>query len=282
MKKITAQILIISVFFAVIGCSKDGGNDDPGASLGPKRDNYVNGYIKPVKLFLLDGLNNYQNERKDVAHLLPVFFIPGTNESYNDGEIWSREMVDKFEYENIVRPIYRFEYNDDKFPVIPELVSRYDSLCKAHKDTEYAKTIMPYSGWQFGPATYRRMTFDVTSDTQYDAAHPAGTSLADIIDIRTNSAKEVIESGYDYKVCETMTNYTGTTYELALGHKLEMPLEQFNREYRKLIADNIRLNLKTAPHVTSTHRFTVTYRDEDGRVLTATAAPVTLQGKGAE
>ena len=282
MKKITTIIIAAFAVYVLAGCSKDGGNDDLDASLGPKRDNYVNGYIKPVKLFLLDGLNNYQNERKDVAHLLPVFFIPGTNESYNDGEVWSREMVDKFEYENIVRPIYRFEYNDDKFPIIPELVSRYDSLCKAHKDTEYAKTIMPYSGWQFGPATYRRMTFDVTSDTQYDAAHPAGTSLADIIDIRTNSAKEVIESGYDYKVCETMTNYTGTTYELALGHKLEMPLEQFNREYRKLIADNIRLNLKTAPDVTSTHRFTVTYRDEDGRVLTATAAPVTLQGKGAE
>ena len=282
MKKITAQILIISAFFAVIGCSKDGENDD-NASLGPKRDNYVNGYIKPVKLFLLDGLNNYQNERKDVAHLLPVFFIPGTNETYNNGEVFSDEMAEEFRYKHIIRPVYGFEYNDNEFPVIPELVNRYDSLCKAHKDTEYAKTIMPYSGWQFGPATYRRMTIDVTSDTQYDAAHPAGTSLADIIDIRTNSAKEVIESGYDYKVCETMTNYTCTTYELALGHELKMPLEQFNREYRKLILSyRIRLNFKTAPDVTSTHRFTVTYRDEDGRVLTATAAPVTLQGKGAE
>ena len=276
MKRITTIIITALAVFVLAGCSKDGGNDDLDASLGPKRDNYVNGYIKPVKLFLLDGLNNYQNERKDVAHLLPVFFIPGTNESYNDGEVWSREMVDKFEYENIVRPIYRFEYNDDKFPIIPELVSRYDSLCKAHKDTEYAKTIMPYSGWQFGPATYRRMTFDVTSDTQYDAAHPAGTSLADIVNIKTYSAKEIIENGYDKSL--VVKDEQGCL-DLQLGHELKMPLEQFNREYRKLIADNIRLNLKTAPDVTSTHRFTVTYRDEDGRVLTATAAPVTLQGK---
>ena len=42
------------------------------------------------------------------------------------------------------------------------------------------------------------------------------------------------------------------------------------------------IDFPVAPDVTSTHRFTVTYRDEDGRVLTATAAPVTLQGKGAE
>ncbi len=94
----------------------------------------------------------------------------------------------------------------------------------------------------------------------------------------------MIESDYDYRsVCETITNKIGTFYELAFGHKLEMPLEQFNREYRKLILSyRIRLNFKPAPDITSTHRFTVTYRDEDGRVLTATAAPVTLQGKGAE
>ena len=278
MKRITTIIIAAFAVFVLAGCSKQGENDDLiGGDSGPVMNNYVSAYIRPVKLFLPDNVSNYQDEENIYTQVM--FFTPPSTLPFNDGEAWSREMVDKFEYENIVRPIYRFEYNDDKFPVIPELVSRYDSLCKAHKDTEYAKTIMPYSGWQFGPATYRRMTFDVTSDTQYDAAHPAGTSLADIIDIRTNSAKEVIESGYDYKVCETMTNYTGTTYELALGHKLEMPLEQFNREYRKLIADNIRLNLKTAPDVTSTHRFTVTYRDEDGRVLTATAAPVTLQGK---
>ena len=280
MKRITTIIITALAVFVLAGCSKDGENDD-NASLGPKRDNYVDGYIKPVKLFLLDGSDNYQSERKEVVHLLHVSFIPGASyETYNNGEVFSDEMAEEFRYKHIIRPVYGFEYNDNEFPVIPELVNRYDSLCKAHKDTEYAKTIMPYSGWQFGPATYRRMTIDVTSDTQYDAAHPAGTSLADIIDIRTNSAKEVIESGYDYKVCETMTNYTGTTYELALGHELKMPLEQFNREYRKLILSyRIRLNFKTAPDVTSTHRFTVTYRDEDGRVLTATAAPVTLQGK---
>ena len=75
MKRITTIIITALAVFVLAGCSKDGGNDDLDASLGPKRDNYVNGYIKPVKLFLLDGLNNYQNERKDVAHLLPVFFI---------------------------------------------------------------------------------------------------------------------------------------------------------------------------------------------------------------
>ncbi len=275
MKKITTIIIAAFAVFVLAGCSKQGENDDLiGGDSGPVMNNYVSAYIRPVKLFLPDNVSNYQDEENIYTQVM--FFTPPSTLPFNDGEAWSREMVDKFEYENIVRPGYMFEQNDDEFPVIPTLVNRYDSLCKAHKDTEYSKKEKHYSGHQFIWATYRRMTLDVTSDTQYDAAHPAGTSLADIVNIKTYSAKEIIENGYDKSL--VVKDEQGCL-DLQLGHELKMPLEQFNREYRKLIADNIRLNLKTAPDVTSTHRFTVTYRDEDGRVLTATAAPVTLQGK---
>ena len=278
MKKITTIIIAAFAVFVLAGCSKQGENDDLiGGDSGPVMNNYVSAYIRPVKLFLPDNVSNYQDEENIYTQVM--FFTPPSTLPFNDGEAWSREMVDKFEYENIVRPGYMFEQNDDEFPVIPTLVNRYDSLCKAHKDTEYSKKEKHYSGHQFIWATYRRMTLDVTSDTQYDAAHPAGTSLADIVNIKTYSAKEIIENGYDKSL--VVKDEQGCL-DLQLGHELKMPLEQFNREYRKLIADNIRLNFKTAPDVTSTHRFTVTYRDEDGRVLTATAAPVTLQGKGAE
>ena len=269
MKKITIITVFVSAVALVIsGCSKD----SPSHDLGPIVNNYVYAYIKPVKLFLPD--DSYQ--KRDCVYTQYVFFLPCYNTSYNNGEVLTYEMTEKFEYENLIHGIGYYEYNDDKYPPIKEHLLRYDSLCKAHKDTEYAKTAMPYSDWQFGLATYRRMTLDVTSDTQYDAAHPAGTSLADIIDVCAYSAKEMIDSGYDYRsVCEKgdAINY---------GKKLNMPLTQFNDEYRKLIRDGIYLDFKTAPDVTSTHRFTGTYRDEDGRVLTATAAPVTLQGKGAE
>lgn len=276
MKKITLLIFIAAAWFTISGCSKD--SPSPDHSLGPVMNNYVRGYIRPVKLFLPDDVSNYQTQgfiHTQIVLMTPIHSI----KSYNNGERWTYEMIDMFNYKNIIRPTSLFEYNDDKFPVIPELVNRYDSLCKAHKDTEYSKKEKHYSGHQFIWATYRRMTLDVTSDTQYDAAHPAGTSLADIVNIKTYSAKEIIENGYDKSL--VVKDEQGCL-DLQLGHELKMPLEQFNREYRKLIADNIRLNLKTAPDVTSTHRFTVTYRDEDGRVLTATAAPVTLQGKGAE
>ena len=272
MKKITIITALVSAVALVIsGCSKD----SPANHLGPVMNNYVRNYIRPVKLFLPD--DSYQ--KRDCVYTQYVFFLPCYNTPYNNGEVLTYEMTEKFEYENLIHDIGYYEYNDDEYPPIKEHLLRYDSLCKAHKDTEYSKEVKHYSGHQFIWATYRRMTLDVTSDTQYDAAHPAGTSLADIVNIKTYSAKEIIENGYDKSL--VVKDEQGCL-DLQLGHELKMPLEQFNREYRKLIADNIRLNLKTAPDVTSTHRFTVTYRDEDGRVLTATAAPVTLQGKGAE
>ena len=269
MKKITIITALVSAVALVIsGCSKD----SPSRHLGPVMNNYVRNYIRPVKLFLPD--DSYQ--KRDCVYTQYVFFLPCYNTPYNNGEVLTYEMTEKFEYENLIHDIGYYEYNDDEYPPIKEHLLRYDSLCKAHKDTEYSKKEKHYTGQQFGLATYRRMTLDITSDTQYDAAHPAGTSLADIIDVCAYSAKEMIDSGYDYKsVCEKGD-------AMKYGKKLDMSLTRFNEEYRKLIGDGIDLDFKTAPDVTSTHRFTVTYRDEDGRVLTATAAPVTLQGKGAE
>ena len=276
MKNITIITALISVVaFVLSGCSKQGENDDfMGGDLGPIKDNYVRSYIRPVKLFLPDKTSHLQDKESIYTQVVSFTTIPA--HSFNSGEVWTREMVNMFYYKNIIRPSCMFEQNDYEFPIIPEIVNRYDSLCKVHKDIEYSKEMKRYSGHQFFLATYRRMTLDITSDTQYDAAHPAGTSLADIVNIKTYSAKEIIDSGYDLSL---VAKDEQGRFELCYGHELSMPLEQFNREYRKLIADNIRLNLKTAPDVTSTHRFTVTYRDEDGRVLTATAAPVTLQGK---
>ena len=279
MKRITTIIIAAFAVFVLAGCSKQGENDDLiGGDSGPVMNNYVSAYIRPVKLFLPDNVSNYQDEENIYTQVM--FFTPPSTLPFNDGEAWSREMVDKFEYENIVRPGYMFEQNDDEFPVIPTLVNRYDSLCKAHKDTEYSKKEKHYSGHQFIWATYRRMTLDVTSDTQYDAAHPAGTSLADMVIINISSAKEIIESGYDENLCGKEINIYGDEYPvLSSGYELRMPLKQFNEEYRKLVDCRMNIDFPVAPDVTSTHRFTVTYRDEDGRVLTATAAPVTLQGK---
>ena len=59
MKKITIiSALVSAVVFVLSGCSKDSPSHDH--SLGPVMNNYVCGYIRPVKLFLPDDVSNYQ------------------------------------------------------------------------------------------------------------------------------------------------------------------------------------------------------------------------------
>ncbi|MBQ7762519.1 MAG: hypothetical protein IJ382_03210 [Flavobacteriales bacterium] len=262
MKKITIITAFVSAVALVIsGCSK---HETPGHV--PVIKNYIWSYVKPTKIFLLDDAQINEN----VAYTQFVYFIPlpiGGPSYFNNGEIWSSYMKLMFEDENCIN-----ESNKH--------FRRYDSLCVAHKDTEFsnAKQQRHDPAEQFRYATYRRMTLDITSDTQYDALHPVGTSLADIVIINIGSAKEVIESGYDESICgKGMESFLAPA--LCHGYMLKMPLKQFNEEYRKLVDCKMALDFPVAPDVTSTHRFTVTYRDEDGRVLTATAAPVTLQGK---
>ena len=55
------------------------------------------------------------------------------------------------------------------------------------------------------------------------------------------------------------------------------PLNQFNNEYRKLVGGSFRFEFIKAPDATSTHRLTIVYRDEDGRVLTSQMEPVTIR-----
>ena len=280
MKKITIiSALVSAVALVLSGCSKDGGAEDDRHY--PMANNYVWNYVRPTKIFLPDDLSTYN--KGNGAYRQYVFFVPLGDELYNDGEVWTREMKDKFHDENLIHDvIYSPDYIANENPVIGDIKRRYDSLCVAHKDTEYKKE-KRYCSEVFPYATYRRMTLDITSDTQYDAAHPAGTSLADMVIINISSAKEIIESGYDENLCGKEINIYGDEYPvLSSGYELRMPLKQFNEEYRKLVDCRMNIDFPVAPDVTSTHRFTVTYRDEDGRVLTATAAPVTLQGKGAE
>ena len=67
MKKITTIIITAFAVFVLAGCSKNGENDDfMGGDLGPVVDNYVRGYIRPVKLFLPDKISHLSRRRKHI------------------------------------------------------------------------------------------------------------------------------------------------------------------------------------------------------------------------
>ncbi len=271
--KLSTLILLAAV---LAGCSKTDGENRSVY----KYDNYVGCYIKPVHLFGTIHYNSTSGtggpslaEQEYNRFWMEMRFDPAVNETYSDGTRYSGEQVRQFWQDHFI--CRSLKSTDDVIydqPYNPEFNRIYDSLCTAHRDTQYQEKYK-YAFAQFSfPAVFRKMTLDVVSDAPYDAAHPAGASLADIISLHFPTAKEFIESGYQ------AAEPTKNLYYVKNGDMVLIePLNQFNNEYRKLVGGSFRFEFTKAPDATSTHRFTIVYRDEDGRVLTSQMAPVTIQ-----
>lgn len=250
----TAVGMVAAVAVGFVGCSKEGTHPCP-----PEADHYVNAYIKPADVFVAvvekatDGLNEAGTHgNEDVV--LKVSFWPVAGRKILGVEQPSEEQVRDYKSRHFIRS-----------------KRVYDSLCTAHGDTEYFVKAGGRVGDEFsGTPVFRRMTLDVVSDADYDAAHPAGTSLIDILGLKTRSVQEIIENGYDASLCKDRV--------INFGYPLEMPLAQFNSQYRKLVDGQFELTFAASPQATATHRFTVIYRDEDGRTITGVSNPVRLKG----
>ena len=259
-------LLVIACF--AVNCSKGQEND-----LGPVADNYVRYYIKPVDLFVGFVSDEKLPNTAPVGYSdfsLNIMCFPMGAGEYN-GQTFSSQDVEKYRTDHFIHRTPKsnewVEYDD---PYNPEFNRIYDSLCTAHNDTKYSAARERYVGEQFAfPTLFRRMTLSVASDTDYDATHPAGTPLDDVLNVYFYSVKEIVESGYDFD------KYPSKGF--IDGHAIQEPLTQFNNEYRKLMGAMFKLSFTKAPAATSVHRFTVTYTDEDGRVLTSQMAPVTIQ-----
>lgn len=273
--KLSKLILLAAV---LAGCSKTDGEDRSVY----KYDNYVGCYIKPVHLFGTIHYNSTSGtggpslaEQEYNRFWMEMRFYPAYSyESYGEErKQFSQKEVDQYRLDHFI--CRSLKSTDDVIydqPYNPEFNRIYDSLCTVHRDTQYQEKYK-YATAQFSfPAVFRKMTLDVVSDAPYDAAHPAGASLADIISLHFPTAKEFIESGYQ------SAEPTKNLYYVKNGDMVLIePLNQFNTEYRKLVGGSFRFEFTKAPDATSTHRFTIVYRDEDGRVLTSQMAPVTIQ-----
>ena len=265
MKAFTKLSKLILLAAVLAGCSKQEGE----RPLPPyKFDNYIRYYIKPVELFTFSTPDQATVETDgETPFQITLRFDPVSNETYSGGVKYTGEKVSQFWLDHCIYPTIEGTPTYDS-----ENNRIYDSLCVAHNDTEYQKSI--YSTGGFGYLTvYRKMTLDVVSDAPYDAAHPAGASLADIITVRFPSAREFIESGYVLPKSDTPEK----EWHPRNGVTLIQSLSQFNTEHRKLMGGWFRFEFTKAPDATSTHTFTIVYRDEDGRELTTTMPPVTIK-----
>lgn len=156
-----------------------------------------------------------------------------------------------------------------------------DSLAKAHHDTEYKRSGKTFSYCQF----VRTERIDVFSDTDYDAAHPAGTPLNDIVDIQFSSAEDYVQSNYtEGKYLSELTtpvleydDMRGGYYPADEISMLQEPLEEFNRIQRKLISFFFFFKFRSDPSQTAEHNFTIVYRNEQGLTLSSQVGPVLLK-----
>lgn len=74
---------------------------------------------------------------------------------------------------------------------------RYDELCKLHNDISYntKRSYMASPLWGVCSAVDFK-SISVISDSDFDDAHPKGTTLNDIVKFVSNSPKKFIDSNY--------------------------------------------------------------------------------------
>lgn len=97
------------------------------------------------------------------------------------------------------RPYDYSSYADEKDPEkYPQEAAIYTKFCKRYNDTSYTQERRFYEIYRggFDYLTYNIVSINIESATDYDEAHPAGTSLNDLCILASASPREHIASGY--------------------------------------------------------------------------------------
>ena len=176
---------------------------------------------------------------------------------------------------------------------------RYDELATQYNDLSYNRRIGFFS--TSGPegrtyASNQIASIDVVSDTDFDAEHPAGVSLAGLVRLLSASPIRFIESGYR-ETFDWHNNYPADFLrETATFHRLIGRPERGRELYQNhfpvngilsaLVPDDFRLLgigrgfwdgwffgflvFEKEPENLGTHNLTVTIYRTDGQVLTQT------------
>ncbi|MDR0560812.1 MAG: hypothetical protein LBG92_11650 [Prevotellaceae bacterium] len=148
----------------------------------------------------------------------------------------------------------------DEFWYSKYKANTFKELSKKNGDTSY------YESGVFGGCMADPIEFlGIVSDKDYDAAHPAGTLLNDIIYVKFRSATEFVASSYKDR------RYDIKSHPYRLGF-IE-PLTIFNSKKRNLVDSYFKFIFEHLPEKMETHNFTIFYNDAAGRRI---EIPVTV------
>ena len=265
MRKITIVAMVMAVCGMLsVSCSKDSGSE---GGVLPIYDNAIWSYTNTAKpcTMKVGGSNSYISW----TNLYPNHFarITFLNKDVNNDAINGGYTVGFLSYGL---------FNDgEKIKAEREHCKMdyyaYDSLMYAHNDVDLPKKVSLLSAAISGTGvTYTPIKkITVTSSKDYDAAHPAGTDLADVLDISFMSYAEVLANEFDYdkiKIGKRKDN----------GLVIKESLSQFNTENRKLLSWMYGLYARKQPVEKSGHVITVTMEFADGNVFTSTSEPLDI------
>lgn len=242
-----------------IGCSK---NEGPVDGDLPVYDNAILSYTNTAKPCTLN-LNNSQAYVPWGEQYPDNFARISFRNTDNENDAIYGGYVAGFLSAGLLDKKYKAEWEHVKTDN-----GTYDSLMYAHNDVDLPKKVSlmsaANSSYSFD-VTYtpiKRIT--VTSSKDYDAAHPAGTDLADVLDISFMSYAEVLANDFDYDKIKI-----GKKKDNALV--IKEPLSRFNTENRKLLSWMYGLYAGKQPVEKSGHVITVTMEFENGKIFTATS-----------
>jgi hypothetical protein len=154
----------------------------------------------------------------------------------------------------------------------------YEALCRKHNDVSYNRTVEYHtpdelSGYEYIGTDF--VSIHVVSDSDFDAEHPAGADLGDILCYAFYSPKKYIDSGY--KLMFDWSTAEGFAYDLFAGNGpgTEHPICKLASE---LGPDDLTLlgiyclgylRFESDPTLSQTHCLTVTMTTDDGKELSA-------------
>jgi len=152
-------------------------------------------------------------------------------------------------YVDIKEPFKSVSYDskgDDKMT--------YDELCKKHNDLSYCREVAFYNGIGGESASYPDYTSVlITSNSNYDEEHPAGTLLNDIVGCEYGSSFLYVRGGYT---------------DESLNNRIIKPLVE-------VTAEDLAMNwylfffFTKKPDTPGRHDITVSVTTDDGRTFTA-------------
>jgi hypothetical protein len=177
-----------------------------------------------------------------------------------DSTIDSGQIFDSDEYVKIHLFGYRFGYDLTAGP--PK--GRFKQLCEKYNDTWYNQAIL--APWAYEASADEFTAIEVVSDLDWDADHPAGTSLADIITFLGSSPYRFIQSGYAdvYDWANAPDEYLMLDLGYGPGSwPIEKRLTELTREDLTLLDTKFILRFDTMPTLEQEHNLTLTMLSDE-------------------